>query len=332
MNKTPPTTTKITLNKQKPAGIPTRDLPANVQAIVIGPEGNGVIGELVIRRYMNRDCRLVGDPGVTISGVTVQPITEPVSVTFSPTGDCSTDAVIVEPEPIPMSEMKKEDKGVIADVESGSEAFGKIGDGVIRGGDSLYAVNLTTGVYLKCDRYTVRLLQPGESLTIKREDDPGSHTWESSTKINQPQVADDKFERLADGTRKSCCCCVFDPNHTGCIHGLGSCLTTDARGYDGSAHPCWKPIEPKTLHHALWYGTVAEMVAAFVAIDGGWGTRWNRLCEEVTAVCPELDELLHLLDCRDDTSKEMDAEDFATIFVALRDRLGLFGEVKNDSN
>jgi hypothetical protein len=190
----------------------------------------------------------------------------------------------VEPEPIPMSEMTPHTFAVITSCndESLSRLVGVTCYCYMAlHADTkrfvTMAPNHTSGT---ADGIMVRIIQPGESLLIEVvADTPETPNEPAATPesesagrrcihckhrdvghfsppcsddcLNTVQhkhfaaaEPDDKFERLADGTRKSCTTCKHchlagDALPCSLCHGL------DSRGAEGHSHERWEPIVPK---------------------------------------------------------------------------------------
>ena len=221
-----------------------------------------------------------------------------------PLGDCVCEIFTdVEPEPTPMSEMKPGEFGQVVS-DSGSIPM-CIGERVLCGNGSRYVT--FTGMVLDERRHTVRILPPGESLTIEV--------------VEAEPLSDDQFERLEDGTRKACGNCeLHNPGPEICPRNDdNACLSPDPRGVNKFSHKLWTaPIEPETLAHAL-RGTAEEIVAAAGSV---YALR-DILIGRFGAVFQLAFDSLY---ARDDTEADDDARNLAEAFVELRDRLGLFKE------
>jgi hypothetical protein len=225
-----------------------------------------------------------------------------------------------EPEtiPIPMSEMKPGECGVIVTATAGDSPY--VGHHVLR--VIAGCVTLAGGLSLSITRFTVRLLQPGESLTITVVAD----------KPEPSPEPDDQFERLADGTRKSCDNCIDggDSSSDQCNNGEGNGLILNHRGANQCAHPCWRPIEPETLDHALWHGTAAEIMEA-IETESGPECGWNSLSGAIHGKDAILDRIAEII-ASSDNRFEDDCHELAKVIVDFRDRLDLFEEVKDAGN
>jgi hypothetical protein len=198
--------------------------------------------------------------------------------------------------------------------------------------------------------YTVRLLQPGDSLLIEVVDEP-------ETPEPEP-VADELFERLADGTRMECDNC----KHGGaekivCSNPDPTCRRTkdeDSRGVRGNSHSGWEPIEPTpTLDDALRTGTAEEIVAAIkakaavnrsslasvlaVALTDAHKASWQHHLGDVHGVVqtiflrgfarvPLTAMIVHL----DTGTRDSGVAYTVGKFIELRDRLDLFGGESDD--
>ena len=208
---------------------------------------------------------------------------------------------VAEPtEPIPMSDMKPGEIGVIAELLYASCAL-QVGDQVLccvdggPGQGKPPQVITFSGLLADPRHYTVRIIltEPGESLLIEcvaDETDESMPGWEVKRTENDVPVTgdfdaqcvdanndepepetlradtgdepDDQFERLADGQRKECGNC-YSTVINGHVNACKNCRTTDPRGVAGYSHYNWqaKPIET-ALDDALRTGTTEEIVAA----------------------------------------------------------------------
>ncbi len=111
------------------------------------------------------------------------------TVTVICNGDNARVITETEPEPIPMDTMRPGDVGVVASVKF-SGLVGNIGDLVTCACDGEFCMRHRDGKMIARHGYTVRLLQPGESLVIEVVDDVRAASDAVAESENNPTTLD----------------------------------------------------------------------------------------------------------------------------------------------